>query len=93
MSGGGKGQKRRERTEKLVEESHLLRPVLVRSLLAVGEHESLARVEATPNALEPARLRSDAKEGRNAEKESGGSASLEDELVRPDEHGRLAVSR
>lgn len=63
----------------------------MRSLLSVGEHERLPRVEAPPHSAESARLAGDAKEGRKTEKKSRSAAGLENELVRPDEHGGLAV--
>ena len=81
-----------KRTEQFVQEAHLLRPVFVRPPLTVGEHERLPRVEAPPDALEPASLGSDSKERRKSEEESRRAASLEDELVRPHEHRRFTAN-
>lgn len=82
----------RRRTKDGVEELDLLGPGLVRSELAFGEHERLSAVEAPPDARQAALLGGDGEERPEAEQERRRAARLEDELVRPDEHGALAAS-
>jgi len=53
------------------------------------ENESLATIEPAPGAVEAAQILSDLEEGVEAEKQAGGAAGLEDDLVWPDKHGRL----
>ena len=54
-------------TKQFVEETHLLCPIFMRSLLAIGEHERLARVEAPPDAVQSARLGSDSEQRRQTQ--------------------------
>ena len=62
----------------------------MRGELLGRKHKSLATIKQTPGAVEAALILGDFEEGVKAEKQAGGAAGFEDDLVWPHKHGRLA---
>jgi len=77
------------RSEAYIQEASLVFPGGMRGGLLGRKHESLATIEPAPGAVEAAQVLGDLEEGVEAEKQAGGAAGLEDDLVWPDKHGRL----
>lgn len=80
-----------EPTEDVVEEIDLGLPSsLVGTLLPVGEHEALARVETPPDRLETGVLLGDGEDAWETEEVERCAACLHDKLVGEDEEGGFA---